>query len=649
MLRVFRDNLKYLKWVLWLVVLVFVGFAFLDFGSIDLAARGGGGINAAAVVGDDKIAYREFEQAYRRLEGQYREAYGEQFTRELADQLGLPMQVLNQLVNERIVLREAERMGLGVTDSELRESILGLPVFQEGGKFIGQEAYSALLERNGLRAEDFETSQREAILAQKVQNALAQTVYVGADEIEADYRRQAETATVRLVRLPATKFASEVTVDDAALAAFFEAHKEDFRLPERRVVDYLVVDPAGLRDTVEVDDAAVRAYYDGNQDDYTGEEQVKARHILLRTNAERTLDAARTELEAIKERLEGGADFAELAAELSDDPGSKVKGGDLGFFARGAMVKPFEDAAFGAELGDLVGPVESSFGVHLIQVQARRPGGVQPFEEVEAAIRARLVGEAAAEAARTKAGELAARLAKDVPTTEGLSVLAGSEAGTSAVVTEPFGRDDNVPGIGRATEFTTQAFELAVGAVAEPVQIARGWAMLVLREIQEPRLAEFGEVRSEVAAEFRSQRQLELAEARAAEAQAGLAQGQTLDDVAGELGVTVEAPAPFGADGAVGSLGQASDIARLALSMDAGAMSDPVVREGEVVFFEVTERTRFDSEKFAGEKDAVRERLESQRLNEVLGSIIARRRDELGVTFDPQIFEQFAPNQQGAS
>lgn len=649
MLRVFRDNLKYLKWVLWLVVLVFVGFAFLDFGSIDLTSQGGGSINAAATVGDEEVPYKQFEQAYRQLEGQYRDAYGEQFTRELADQLGLPMQVLNQLVNERILLSEAERMGLAVTDAELRESILGLPVFQQDGQFIGQGAYNDFLRRRGLRPEDFETSQREAILNQKLQSALAQTVYVGPYEIEADYRRQAETATVRLVRLPASKFAAEVTVDDEALTAFFETRKEDFRLPERRVIDYLVVDPAGLRDAVQIEADAVRSYYDGHQEDYTAQEQVKARHILLRTNAERAIDAARAELDAIKARIEGGEDFAELAAEVSDDPGSKVKGGDLGFFARGAMVKPFEDAAFGADLGDLVGPVESSFGVHLIQVQARRPGGVQPFEEVEEAIRARLVGEAAAESARIKAGELTARLAKDLPTTEGLSALAGSEAGTSAVVTEPFGRDDNVPGIGRGTEFTTQAFELAVGGVSEPVQVARGWAMLVLREIQQPRLAELDDVRSKATAAYRSQRQLELAEARAAEAQAGLARGRSLDDVAGELGVTVETPAPFGVDGAVGSLGQATEIARQALSLDEGSMSAPVVRDNEVVFFEVTERTRFDSVKFAGEKDAVRRRLEGQRMNEVLGGIISRRRDELGVTFDPRIFELFGQNQQGAS
>lgn len=648
MLRVFRENLKYLKWVLWLVVVVFVAFAFLDFGSLDLGAGSGSASTAAAQVGSDEVTYSQFERAYRQLETQYREAYGQQFTRELANQLGLPMQVLNQLVNERLILQEARRMGLEVTDAELRQSILDTPVFQQDGAFIGQQAYADLLRSNGMRPEDFETSQRESLLTRKVQNALLQTVYVAPEEIEAEYRLEAETATVRLLRLPATQFATEVTVDESALAAFFAGRQEDFRLPERRVVDYLLVDPAGLA-SVQVEDAAVRAYYDGHQEEYSSEEQVKARHILLRTSAERTVDQARAQADAIRARIEGGEDFAAIAGELSDDPGSKARGGDLGFFARGAMVKPFEDAAFGAELGDLVGPVETSFGIHLIQVQARRPGGVQPFEEVADAIRARLVGEAAEAAAQSKAEALAAQVKKEKPTTEGLQVIAGAEAGVAATTSAPFGRTDNVPGVGRATEFTTQAFELAVGGASAPLQVARGWVVLVLREIQEPRLPELDEVRPQVTAAFQTEKQLELAMARAVEARAALAAGTSLDDLASELGLTVEEAGPFGANGAVGDLGQAPEIARQALSLEVGALSEPIVRGAEVVLFEVSERTHFDGLEFATQQQTLRQRLESQRANELLGSLIARRRDELGVTIDPRVFEAFAPTPQSAS
>ncbi|MCZ6507010.1 MAG: SurA N-terminal domain-containing protein [Acidobacteria bacterium] len=648
MLKVFRDNLKYLSWVLWLVILVFVLFIFVDFGGIDLAGGPAATGAAAAVVGGREVSYSDFESAYRRAEDQYRQAYGQQFSRDLANQLGLPFQVLNQLVDEQILLREAERIGFEVSDEELRQSIVELQVFQQDGVFIGQQEYTARLRRNGLHPEDFEASQREALLTQKVQRALAQNTYVAPEEVEAAYREEAETATVRLLRLPMSRFAADVTVEESALAVFFDQHQADFRLPERRVVDYLLVDPSELRETVEIADEAVRAFYDEHQEDYASEEQVKARHILLRTGEERSVEQAREEIESIRARLDDGEDFAMLATELSDDPGSKTKGGDLGFFARGAMVKLFEDAAFGAELGDVVGPVETSFGVHLIQVQARRPGGLQPFAEVEDAIRARRVNDGAAAAAATKAAALAQQVTSGL-TTEGLRTLAGSELGTTAITTEPFSRGDNVFGIGRATEFTTQAFELAAGGVSEPVQVARGWAVLILREIQEPRLPELDEVRSRVTTEFRQQRQLELATQRLHAAHAAIIDGQSPDDVAAELEVTLESAGPFGAKGSVGSLGQAPEIALQALSMDEGAVSEPFVRETEVVLFEVTDRTRFDNAAFVAEQDAVREGLESQRLRELLRTFIGQRRDELGVTIDPRVFEAFGQTLQNAS
>jgi peptidyl-prolyl cis-trans isomerase D len=649
MLKVFRDNLKYLSWVLWLVIAVFVLFIFVDFGSIRLAGGPAAAGDSAAVVGGDEVPYREFERAYKQVEEQYRQAYGEQFSSELAKQIGLPMQVLNQLVDERILLQEAKRMGLEVTDEELRRSILDLPVLQQDGKFIGEQAYVALLRRNGMRPDDFESSQRQALLTRKVQAVLADTVYVAPAEVEAAYREEAETATVRLLRLPAQRFAAEVTVDEDGLAAYFAEHQEDFRLSERRVVDYLLVDAVELRATIVVPDADVRAYYDAHADEFTTEEQVKARHILLRTGADRSVEEAKREIEAIKARIAAGEDFAALAAELSEDPGSKTRGGDLGFFARGAMVKPFENAAFGAELGDVVGPVDSSFGVHLIQVQARRPGGRQPFDEAEEGIRARLAGERADGEAEAKAKALAEKVARDTPDTAGLETLAGAEAGTTSATTPPFGRGDNVPGIGRGTEFTTRAFDLTVGAASEPVHVSRGWAVLVVREVQEPRLPELGEVRQQVVAAYREQRQRELARAALVEARAAIDGGASIDAVAEGLDVTLEDAGPFGAKGALGTLGTAPEVARQALGLEVGAISEPLLHGDDALLFEVTDRTHFDLVMFASERSEVKDRLQNQRFGELLRGLLTQRREELGVTYDPRVLQTFGAEAQDAS
>jgi len=643
MLKVFRDNLKSLAWILWLVIGVFVLFIFADFGALDLGARAARDGDAAATVGDDKVSYSAFQSAYKQSEGQLRQAYGDQFSSEMAKQLGLPLQVLNELVDQRILLAEAKRIGLEVTDRELQKTILALPYLQQDGAFIGEEAYTNLLRQNGLQPEEFESSQRERLLTAKFQSALAQNVYVAPAEVEATYRDEAETAAIRLLRLPASNFAAEVTADDEALAAFFTESREQFRLAERRVVDYLLIEPNKLQANIEVSAEAVNAYYAGHQDDYTSEEQVKARHILLRTGDERDAEQAKSEIVAIRARLDAGEDFAALATELSDDPGSKVRGGDLGFFGRGAMVKSFEEAAFGAELGELVGPVESNFGVHLIQVQAKRPGGLQPLDEVEAGIRTRLALEQARDQAAVNAAELAARLAAETPDAAAIQSFADDDLGVTVVASEPFGRDDNVPGIGRATDFTTQAFDLQAGEVSEAFEVARGWAALVVREIQPPRLPELDEVRAAVTTEYRQQRQLEIAEQRIAAGRAALDDSQDLEQLAAELDVTLEEVAAFGAGGTVGSLGSAGEVTRQALALEAGAVSEPISLDDAVVLFEVTERTHFDDATFVTEQDAVRSRLESERFSELLRSFIAKRREQLGVTYDPRVFEVFAP------
>jgi len=177
MLKVFRDNLKYLSWVLWLVILVFILFVFVDFG----ATVPGGTIasDAAATLGKQEISFEEFERAYRQRENFYRQQFGDQFSADLARQMGLPSQVMDELVANRILLAEADRMGLQVTDGELRDEILAQPVFlDEFGKFIGWDAYEQILKRNRLTSDGFEASIRQDLLADKVRSILAQNVYV---------------------------------------------------------------------------------------------------------------------------------------------------------------------------------------------------------------------------------------------------------------------------------------------------------------------------------------------------------------------------------------------------------------------------------------------------------------------------------------
>ena len=491
MLKVLRDNLKYLSWVLWLVIAVFILFVFVDFGgSVP-------GVNprtdAAVTVGKHEITYGEFERAYRQTEDTYRQLYGEQFSGETARQLGLPMQVLNGLVADAIMLAEAERMGLMVTDEELRKEILGFPAFQSAdGGFVGAEEYDRILRRSGMTSESFESLMRTELLTQKVRTVLSSNVFVADSEVEASYRRRTEQAKIRYLRLPWRALDEEISIDEEELAAHFEANREAFRIPEQRIIDYLLVNRIEIQDTLTVEAAEIQAYYDDNPDEFERQEQVRARHILLQVGDQRTAADARAQLEDVRRQIEAGADFGALAAELSDDPGSKTRGGDLGLFGRGDMVEPFDRAAFAAEIGDIVGPIETDFGMHLIEVLEKRPGGSIELADAEEGIRSRLLAQKAQTATEERARQLAESLAAD-SSVEALEALAVEQAGVSFHTTAPFGRDDNIPGIGRATQFTVAAFSIAADEISDPVPVGQGWTVLRLNSIQEPRLPELEE------------------------------------------------------------------------------------------------------------------------------------------------------------
>lgn len=637
MLKVFRDNLKSLKWVLWAVIAVFILFIFLDFGSTT-APGGTGPVETAARVGKHEISYAEFERSYRAREDFFRQTYGDQFDREAIRRLGLPLQVLNELIDQRLLWEEAKALGLEVTDTEVREAVLEMPVFQRDGRFVGWDEFEGTLRANRYTPDQFWDLVRSDLVTTKVRTVFAQNVYVSEQEVEEDVREQTETATIRFVQLGADAFTAGIEPDEGQIESWFAEHREDFELPERRAADYLLVSPQALRASLSVSDEEIADHYNSNIAEFTSTEQVGARHILLRTSAERDVAAARSELEELRERIEAGEDFAALAAEFSDDPGSRERGGDLGFFGRGQMVKPFEEAAFGATPGSLVGPVETGFGVHLIEVTGRRPGGQRPLAEARAEIEARLLGERANQLAESTARELTARLRREGGL-EAMDSVATEVEGVTRTSTELFAREDSLPGIGRSTPFHAAAFELDPGAVSDPVRVGGGWAVLAVTAVEEPRLPELSEVRDAAVEAWKSDRALQLAEQRLAEAADELGGGTSFEDVAESLGLEIQQTAAFNSRQPVGPLGRAPELAKAALALDAGEVGGPVRQGTSAILFEVTARSRYSPEDLTTRGDASREQLRQTKVEALLSAVLAKRREQTKVTYDTALLE----------
>jgi len=648
-LKTLRDNLKYLTWVLWLVILIFIGMVFVEWGGGGVGSMTQGVDEAAATVGGEKISYQDFQNQYQNLERYYRQQLGANYSPELVERLNLPVQALDILINERILLIEARRLGLEATDEEVREAILELPVFRdETTGFIGEERYREILRANNLTPDNFEKSMRQDLLVEKLRRILAQTVYISDAEVEAAYREQAERATIRFVQLPASEFTGQTVVEPGDLEAYYAENAEDFRRPEERRVDYLLVDALKLRQEIEIPETELREYYDGHPDEFTREEQVRARHILIQVRPDRPKEEALTLANDLLGQLRGGADFAQLAAEYSEDEGSAARGGNLNYFGRGAMVAPFEEAAFNAQVGELVGPVETDYGFHLIEVLDRQEGGLRPFEEVEPVISSRLVGERATELAEAKARDLALRIEQEeIQGAEAWRTLAQAE-GAALESPQPFGRTDVVPGVGRGNEFVTTAFELEAGAHSEPVQVPRGWAILRLEEVLEPRLPELAEVENEVRQQVEREKRQKFAVERLAEAKGRLEAGEVeLDQLAEELGLQVTTSSEFGKNGTIGGLGRPAEVIAAALSSDEGEIGGPFETAQGAVLFEVTDRQRFDPQNFEAERETTRQNQESERLGQLLTALIEKRRRDLSPQYSADVLERYEIQAQG--
>lgn len=648
MLKVFRDNLKHLKWILVFVVLVFIFFVWADFGT-GIGNQGPGGPQVAAYVGDDEVTLVEFERQYRQLEAFYGQIYGDRMTPEMARQMGLPMAALNQAVSQKILLAEAREMGLAVTDEELRDNILQEPTFKdEQGRFVGEERYQELV-RNRLGYASpalFEQSLREELLVRKLVDILEANLYVSDKEVEEAYREQVERARIRYVQLPRARFAQNAEPTEAEVKDWFAKHTQEYRLPEQREAAYLLVDPALLAAKVPADEAAQRAWYQEHKDEFTQPEQVHARHILVKAEG-RTDAEAQQILEGARARLAKGEDFGALARELSEEPAAKTSGGDLGFFGREQMVAPFSEAAFGAQPNAVVGPVKTEFGWHLIQVLEKRPAGTQPFEQVRPMIAQRLSADRTAAMAEAKARELAERLAKDKPeNADALKGMANPAEGVTFGETGPFSRQEPVSGLGFAPAFSTAAFTLEKGGVSEAIQTPRGWTVLYVKDVKAPRVPELKDVEAQVRSAVGRQKQQELAMQQLRQAKAP---GATLDQIAAGLGLEVKESAEFGLQGQIPGIGQNPELAKAAMALSPGQLGGPVADAQGGVLFEVKERKSWDPIQFAAAREQTREQVRREKLQALESALLEKRRRELDVRFDPVVLEEFGITEPGAN
>ncbi len=380
------------------IVQVFLGLITLPFAfwGIDSYVRNSGAGNDLASVGDTKITAYQFEQAMRERQDQMRRTLGASYKQEMTNTPEARLAVLNSLIDQRLLLLEALKNRLQTSDVSLREFISRIPALQENGKF-SMDRYEAALRSQGTSQPQFEAKLRQDLTLQQLVGTIGDSAFVSENQADAMLKLQSEERQFSEFRIAPEQFADKVKIDEAALQKFYADNKVRFEVPEQVKAEYVVLSLDTLLAQTTVSDAEVKASYDGHQDRYAQPEERRASHILIVAKADADKAAAKAKAEEVlKEVRKTPAKFAELAKQYSQDPGSAQKGGDLGFFARGMMVKAFEDTVFKLKEGEISSVLESEFGYHIIKLTGIKPGKLRTLEEARPEIETELKQQAAA-------------------------------------------------------------------------------------------------------------------------------------------------------------------------------------------------------------------------------------------------------------
>jgi peptidyl-prolyl cis-trans isomerase D len=387
-----------------LVLLIVPPFALWG---IDSYTRAGSAGMDVASVGGQKISEQEYGTALRQQQERLRAALGGRLDPALFDTPAMRKEVLDGMISQRLLTAQAVRARFSVGDDQLRETIASIPAFQQDGKF-SRAQYQAALRAEGYSEAGFENSLRRDLMTQQVVAAVSEAgiaskaVAARIAEFRVQQREVAE-ATVS-----AAQFASQVKPGDDAIKSYYDANLKSFQMPEKVRFEYVLLNAESLpADPVSTEE--VKAFYDQNAARWGEPEQRQASHILIGfKQGASDSDKARAREKAavlLQQIRKSPASFAELAKKNSDDPGSAAKGGDLGYFSRGMMVKAFEDSAFSMKLDETSSLVESEFGVHIIRVTGIKPGKSKTMEkarpEIEQGIQKQKAGRKFAESAET--------------------------------------------------------------------------------------------------------------------------------------------------------------------------------------------------------------------------------------------------------
>ncbi len=536
-------------------------------------------------------------------------------------------QAIKQLIQQAELQYESERMGLKVSDQEFRDELQYGPykqAFFPAGKWIGAEKYKQLLTQGGTTVENFERDVRLDLLQRKLVNVIGARATATDSEVEQAYKDQNTKVKFQYAVLKLEDVAKAIKPTDTELKAFYSANQARYTnaIPEKRQIKYFILNEKSFADKVTVDPAEIQRAYSANQSAYRIQERAKVRHILIEMPKpgadgkvdQKAIDEARAKAQDVLKQLKATGDWAGLAKKYSADPGSKDKGGELNWIEKGQTVPEFEKTAFSQSKGQISDPVQTTFGFHIIQTEDKEDAHLKPLAEVKPGI------EEAIKQEKIK-GQMAQAStdAESIAQKQGLD-KAASKYGAQVVNSNLITRNDALPGIGPLPQLMDSIFATAEKAGPQVTQTPQSTVVFEVTKVEPARTPSFEEVKDRVATEFKNQRATDVLRRKAQELADRAHAEHDLGKAAKEAGATVKTSELVSRTQQVPDIGSLSGPANVAFTMKQGEISGPINMGASQAVLQIVERqepSASDAE-FAKQRDQLRERLASQKRQEVL-------------------------------
>lgn len=545
-------------------------------------------------------------------------------------------QAAEQLINQKVLIAEARRMGLRASDDELRDELQHgqySSVFFPEGKFVGQEEYENMLQRADLTIPQFEAQEKNMILIRKLRALVASSAFVSDSEVHDEFLRRNTKVKFEYAVLTQADILKGLHPTEEELKAFYERNKATYNnsIPEKRQIQYVVIDNSKLGAAAAVADKDLQNYYDQHRDEYRVPEQVKVSHILIKTplpgpngkEDEPALAAARQKAEDILKQVKAGGDFAKLAQKYSEDPGSAKNGGSLGWIGRGRTVPEFEKVAFTLPKGQTSDLVKSSYGLHIIRVEDKQDAHVKSLVEAKPEIEEKVKQEKVA-----RASEAAANALLSQARTDGLNKVAAAK-GMQVITTDYFSKGDGLPGLVPSPQLSDAIFNESEKAPPDTVQTPQGYVVFQLLGVRPPATPTFDQIRSRVESEFRNERAALLLQQKTQELSDRAKAEHDLKKAAKELGATVKTSDLVLPDGQVPDVGSMSGAANVIFSLSPGQISGPINSGSNGVVAHLLERQLPTEQEFTQQKDQIRQSLLQTKQEDLFGLFITNLRKEM--------------------